>query len=90
MKVPTSEVSEVPGTLDRPSCKLCVLKHLAYAFECLKEGAQGYTPERGHDHLALVIASLEHAEHEALKEAPEFAEKIRDFRNKLTSRMSWK
>jgi len=80
----------VTGIFQRPSCKLCVVKHLAYAFECLKEVAAGYTLERGHDHFALAVASLEHAEQEALKDDANLAEKIRDFRNRLESKVSWK
>ena len=90
MKSETAIKSAPQEGFDRPACKLCVLKHLAYAFECLKEVAQGYTPESGHDHLAIAIASLEHAEHEALAGDPTFAEKIRNFRNRLTSKVSWK
>jgi len=88
VKSPSNET--VMGTFQRPSCKLCVVKHLAYAFECLKEVAQGYTPERGHDHFALAVASLEHAEQEALKDDVLLSEKIRDFRNRLEAKVSWK
>jgi len=61
----------------RPSCILCVKKHLGQAAVLFQEALQGYPAHRW-----LAIGHLAEAESESQQMAPEFAEMVRQERKK--------
>lgn len=59
----------------RPSCLMCVRKHIGQAIALLEEVYKGYP-----DHKWLALGHLAEAEDESLREYPELATKIREAR----------
>jgi hypothetical protein len=59
----------------RPTCLLCVSKHLASAQILLDESLLGYT-----EHRWLAVGHLNEAESESLEDYPLFSQKIRCLR----------
>lgn len=69
----------------RPSCILCVYKHLSnvivLAGEYLSQDPDGYRPYR--DHLLYMTGHLSQAEEQSVQEYPEMSQKIREVRKRI-------
>ena len=66
------------GTGLRSSCLMCVRKHISKAIVLLSESSLGYP-----QHKWLAMGNLSEAEDESIRNYPELATKIREYRLKI-------